>query len=150
MSIMVFDAETKKYITTVDPDEFIEEGYNCELFDSVDLEGDSIAVMMKLQDTLQKRLGLVYNSRYIMDQVLYAEAELQEMLREIKGFKSWKKYDWTEKEALEHKVNAKEEYIDVLHFIINIGNALGFLPSEMKAVFVNKNIVNHTRQDEGY
>ena len=72
------------------------------------------------------------------------------MLRELEGFKAWKTYDWTIEEKQKHLANAKEEFVDVLHFIWNIALALGMDSDEIIRIYADKNTVNHTRQNTGY
>ena len=117
---------------------------------------DALAAMLKLQEIFQGRLGVGQNmdakarTQYIKNHVLYAEAELHEMLRELCFFKEWKTYEWTHEEAEAHREAAKEEFIDVLHFIWNIALALRLTADDIIQIYADKNIVNHLRQDSGY
>lgn len=111
---------------------------------------DPLMVMLVLQDKMAKRLGTEYNSQYTMNHILYTEAEMHEFLREIEGFKAWKTYDWDEEERQKHLDNAKEEFVDMLHFLWNVANSIGFTADEITARFVSKNIINHKRQDLSY
>lgn len=118
---------------------------NCDKDDA-----DTLNSILLLQQMFQMRLGSIFDTQFIMNHALYAEAELQEMLRELEGFKAWKIYDWTDEEREEHLANAKEEWIDVLHFLLNIAIALGMSSDEIFELYVKKNLVNHQRQDNGY
>ena len=111
----------------------------------------ALQAMLDLQWQFQSRLGVLQgDTQYIMNHVLYAEAELHEMLRELEGFKAWKTYDWDEDEQDRHLAAAKEEFIDVLHFIWNIALALSLDSDEIIKIYSDKNITNHLRQDNGY
>ena len=111
----------------------------------------ALQAMLDLQTQFQTRLGVLYgDTQYIMNHILYAEAEMHEMLRELEGFKSWKTYDWSPDEAAEHLAAAKEEFIDMLHFIWNVALALGLDSDEIIQIYADKNITNHLRQDNGY
>ena len=111
----------------------------------------ALQAMLDLQDQFQSRLNIEdKDTTYIMHHVLYAEAELHEMLRELEGFKAWKTYDWSEEEKAQHLHAATEEFIDVLHFIWNIALVLGLDASEIIQIYSDKNITNHLRQDTGY
>ena len=111
----------------------------------------ALQAMLDLQVEFQTRLGVLSgDTQYIMNHVLYAEAELHEMLRECENFKEWKTYDWSPGAQAEHLEAAKEEFIDVLHFIWNIALALGLGADEIIQIYADKNITNHLRQDNGY
>ena len=112
---------------------------------------EALQAMLELQTQFQLRLGVLSgDTQYIMNHILYAEAEMHELLRELEGFKAWKKYDWDEVEKEEHLAAAKEEFIDVLHFIWNVAIALDLTADEIIEIYADKNITNHLRQDNGY
>ena len=114
--------------------------------------------MMDKQLELQERLG--YNidgmdtedrADYIKEFSIHLTQELHELLYEIPFFKKWKIYsNMTEEEINTSWTAAKKEYIDMLHFMLNIGLALGFSAEEMHDMYMAKNKENHKRQDEGY
>lgn len=111
--------------------------------------------MLNLQWLFQARLGQMpvmpeERTQYVMNNMLYTEAEGHEFLREIEGFKSWKTYNWSQDEKDEHYKAALEEFVDMLHFVLNIALAMGFSGDDIYEAYVAKNIVNHKRQDNGY
>lgn len=113
----------------------------------------ALQAMLDLQDQFQRRMydgELPTDTQYIKNHVLYAEAEMHEMLRELQYFKEWKTYEWSEEEIEQHKAAAKEEFVDILHFIWNIALALGLDADEIMRIYADKNITNHLRQDNGY
>lgn len=113
----------------------------------------ALQAMLDLQSQFQRRMyngELPTDTQYIKNHTLYAEAEMHEMLRELQWFKEWKHYDWTDEEILQHHNAAKEEFIDVLHFIWNIALALGLDSDEIIQIYADKNITNHLRQDNNY
>lgn len=111
---------------------------------------DPIQVMLTMQHEMAQRLGSTYSNQYTMNHILYAEAEMHEFLREIEGFKEWKTYDWDEVQRAQHLDNAKEEFVDILHFLWNVANSIGLSAEEITSRFVQKNIINHKRQDYSY
>lgn len=116
---------------------------------------DPLHAMLKLQEQFQTRLGQMPvaeedKAQYVMNNILYAEAEGHEFLREIEGFKSWKTYSWTQEEKDQHQAAALEEFVDMLHFIWNVAIAMGFSSEAIFGAYVEKNLVNHHRQDVGY
>lgn len=117
--------------------------------------GDVLNNLLTLQFNFQARLGQLplkpgEQTQYVMNNMLYTEAEGHEFLREIEGFKSWKTYDWSQDEKDEHYKAALEEFVDMLHFVLNIALAMGFSGDDIYEAYVAKNIVNHKRQDSGY
>lgn len=113
----------------------------------------ALQAMLDLQAQFQRRMyngELPTDTQYIKNHILYAEAEMHEMLRELQYFKEWKTYDWTDEEIEEHRAAAKEEFVDVLHFIWNVALALGLDADEIMQIYADKNITNHLRQDNGY
>lgn len=111
---------------------------------------DPMQVMLTMQEEMAKRLHSTYSSQYTMNHILYAEAEMHEFLREIEGFKEWKSYNWDETQKAHHLDNAKEEFVDILHFLWNVANSIGLTADELTNRFVQKNIINHKRQDYSY
>lgn len=113
--------------------------------------------MMKLQMMFQGRMGRYpaplethARTQQVMNNTLYAEAEMHEFLRELQYFKSWKTYDWDSGARALHYGAALEEFADIMHFIINMALDMGFTAADIYNAFVSKNIVNHQRQDQGY
>lgn len=111
--------------------------------------------MLAMQSALQARLGydvdnmtVEERSKYIQKQAQHMTHELHEMLQELPFFKEWKKYP-DSPEDLEHMLDeARLEWIDVLHFFINITLALDFTGPELFARYASKNAVNHARQQD--
>ena len=138
----------------LDRDEFCEK--HPEVHYLVDItNGNPLQNMLNLQWLFQARLSQMpvmpeERTQYVMNNMLYTEAEGHEFLREIEGFKSWKHYDWSAEEKEEHYKAALEEFVDMLHFVLNIALAMGFSADAIYESYVSKNIVNHRRQDNGY
>lgn len=119
---------------------------------------DKLDTLMHMQSALQDRLGYDLNgmgmrerTQYIKEYMLHAEHELHEMVQELPYFKPWKQSPSTHKEMQRMVDKAKEEYIDVLHFMLNIALALGFTADELYDGYIDKNMLNHRRQEQdGY
>lgn len=122
---------------------------------------DSLKKIFDLQKGLQERLGRMALSReadmkgksnMIIQEIFYLNTELSELMYEM-PFKNWKSYndeelkDWAN---TEHRNNTLEEYIDALHFFINIALVLNFSPEEVFEMYKEKNRINHKRQDRNY
>lgn len=89
-------------------------------------------------------LGKKERSAFIIEYAVHTEHELHEMLQELPYFKSWKKYDVADYEASIGK--ARGEFVDVLHFFLNVAMALGFTPDTLYRAFLDKHDINHARQ----
>lgn len=114
--------------------------------------------MLNAQENLQERLGYDVKemtakeiTAYIKEHSIHLNQEMNEMLYELPWFKPWKDYsNMTLDEEMTAFNKAREEYIDMLHFMLNIGLALGFEEADMHNMYFDKNKENHKRQDDGY
>jgi dimeric dUTPase (all-alpha-NTP-PPase superfamily) len=117
--------------------------------------------LFEKQSILQERLGRLPLARksnmkekcdILKDDIYNVVEELHEMMREL-PHKHWKKYskkfikDWMSEE---HREKTLFEYIDALHFFINIGLILEFSAEEIFEAYIKKNQINHERQNNGY
>jgi len=112
-------------------------------------EMGTFTMMFELQKALQLRihgdaLPAFTPERLPMD-VCSIVAELGEILEAVQHWKDWKQnpadYD------VDH---LRMEYVDLLHFVVNLGLHLGFDAPEIRQEFIRKNQTNHQRQDGGY
>ena len=81
---------------------------------------------------------------FLVDRFVALFTEVGELANATRCFKYW-----SEKEA-EPKERILDEYADVMHFFLSIGNALGFTPEEIEEAYLKKNKINYQRQKEGY
>lgn len=122
---------------------------------------DSFNVMFEKQAVLQERFGRLALSRscnmkvrcdMIKDDIFNLNDELHELMERL-PHKNWKKYNrkvldgWIDEEQ---RTETLFEYIDALHFFLNIGLILEFTPEEIFHYYIAKNLENHRRQEEGY
>ena len=118
-------------------------------------EQDNLQFIMDAQRVFQGRFGQDFTKmddkervNFIKEHGYFIIEELVEMFRECIFHKSWKDYSgWTEEKILEQWEIAKEEYIDVFHFVVNVGLALGLDSSEILRMYKEKNKLNHERQE---
>jgi dimeric dUTPase (all-alpha-NTP-PPase superfamily) len=114
--------------------------------------------MLNKQYELQERLGTDFGAMtareitaFIKEHSIHVNQEMNEMLYELPFFKPWKNYDDMTSDDIDAAfMKAQEEYIDFMHFALNIGLALGFTECMMARMYLDKNKENHRRQDEGY
>jgi dimeric dUTPase (all-alpha-NTP-PPase superfamily) len=114
--------------------------------------------MLQKQKELQERLGYDFGSMtreeitaYIKEFSIHLTQELHEMLYSLPYFKPWKDYSAMTVEEYETSMEeARKEFIDVFHFMLNIALALGMSDKDIYDMYMEKNKENHKRQDEGY
>lgn len=83
---------------------------------------------------------------YIKTQTLHCIDELCEMLHEVKGYKEWKRYDYTDEATnATADVKATEELVDAFHFFMNIALALGISAEYLLAGYAAKQQINEER-----
>jgi len=104
---------------------------------------DKLDIIFKRQEQLQKALGTSYDQGFINIMTMALIDELMESIRET-PWKPWKK------QQIFNKERYKEELVGALHFFINLCLAAGFTPEGLYAAYINKNKINHKRQEDGY
>jgi len=122
---------------------------------------DSLEDMLSKQMEFQAKMGNMKKFRRgnMCDRCDFAKLEMANMgielgeLLERLPHKGWKKYPtksrrgWTSEEQ---RVETLFEYIDALHFFLNIALIFGFSAEEIYFYFLAKNEENFSRQDRGY
>lgn len=114
--------------------------------------------MLQKQKELQERLGYDFGSMtreeitaYIKEFSIHLTQELHETLYSLPYFKPWKDYSAMTIEEYEADMEeARKEFIDMFHFVLNIALALGMSDKDIYDMYMAKNEENHRRQDEGY
>lgn len=81
---------------------------------------------------------------FLRDRLLALFTEVGEFANATRCFKYWSKKGPESRERL------LDEYVDILHFWLSIGNALGFSSEEVEQAYINKNELNYERQRKGY
>lgn len=91
-----------------------------------------------------KNLENIDKRQLISNVILALQVEIAELANELRVFKYWSnKKDYSREKAL-------EEYVDILHFFLSLGNRLGFTPEEIEQAYIAKNRENFNRQNNGY
>lgn len=116
---------------------------------------DKLQELLKTQGDFQVALGYKVSdmtseerTAYIKEYILHFEDEAHEMLRELPHFKPWKKYSTNEEEVNQRLAAARLEWIDALHFFLNVTIALGFSAEELFRMYCDKHNINHERQED--
>lgn len=71
-------------------------------------------------------------------------------------WKSWKKDNLMRRNtkiselSKEDQLEIQYEFIDIMHFVLNMANALGLTATDIFALYYTKNAENFRRQDNGY
>lgn len=115
--------------------------------------------MFEMQLSLQKRLGqdfskmsLEQRTQLIKDNYVYMITEMTELIENL-PFKHWKKYSPEQRQDFtseEQKLETYYEFIDIMHFFMNVGLLLGIDGDTAWRLYATKNAENWARQDRGY
>jgi dimeric dUTPase (all-alpha-NTP-PPase superfamily) len=119
---------------------------------------DSLEILFHYQSKLQERLGTwdkVNASpaalQQFMNQMFLAIAEENIEVMKETAYKNpdfvpfgWKKTQGTDLKKMQM------ELIDMLHFWLNLCIVSGMTPADVLKLYLEKNQINHQRQDEGY
>ncbi len=93
-------------------------------------------------DLYEKMSDPDFRRRWFLNYTLALQQEIAEAIDSTQ-WKWWKKGedDWD---------NIKIELVDMLHFWISMCQVAGMDAQEVKELYLKKNQLNHTRQDQGY
>lgn len=120
---------------------------------------DRLERLLFLQQTLQEdKMGIIFPiespekiASLVKQHYAYMNVEFAEVLQELPYFKEWKDYSaMTPKDLDDAMLKVRKEYVDALHFFLNIGLFIGLDAEEMFSRYCVKNNINRVRQDEGY
>lgn len=116
----------------------------------------TLQLVLDKQKEFQSRFG--YNgmetdvktvSSLIHTHSAFAIEEIYEMLRELPYHKPWRDYsDWNNEKIVEQFGIAREEWIDVFIFVMNVGLFLGFDENLIRKMYLEKLGLNHKRQED--
>lgn len=107
----------------------------------------------KLDNTILAKLSSEYGQSIKPESLFVPRAlslivETAELCNSLKGDPRGPKY-WSSKPA-ESRERQLDEFVDILHFWVSCGIALGFTADEVEEAYKKKNKVNFQRQAEGY
>ena len=115
--------------------------------DLKDLYERQIELQKKIGSRIDLPLTKEEREHWTKENVLAIHAELTELL-DWTNWKSWKKtkVEYTPTRILELQM----EIIDILHFWLNLCIIWGMTPDVIMARYIEKNSINHKRQESGY
>ncbi len=111
---------------------------------------DKMDEIFALQEKLNQRIGVKMaemndddRAQWILNYIRAMQQELAELTDSV-PWKWWAKYQEFDKQ------NAKVEIVDLFHFLISLAQVMGMTSDDVFNAYLEKNKVNHTRQDSGY
>lgn len=115
---------------------------------------DMLDTLLKMQAALQTDyMHYDYSAmteqdrgEYVRNYTLYCIDEFSEMLHEIPFFKLWKKYSDDPEDNRFKWQRARMEFVDALHFFLNVALGLGFTAEELFQMYNAKYQENIQRQ----
>ena len=81
---------------------------------------------------------------FLSDRLLALFTEVGEFANATRCFKYWSV------KGMESRERLLDEYVDILHFYLSIGNTMKFTPLEVENAYMEKNKINYARQRSGY
>ncbi|MGB7956117.1 MAG: dUTPase [Candidatus Nitrosopolaris sp.] len=108
---------------------------------------DALEIIFKLQKELAE---ITTSTRYppVKEEriSLLATAMVHEAI-ELQRLTNWK---WWKKPTKFDQTRAREEVIDLWHFLVQTSIELGMTPNEILDEYLKKNQINKERQEKGY
>ncbi len=111
---------------------------------------DKLENIFDLQEQLNVRIGVDMKdmddeerAKWILNYVRAMQQELAELTDSV-PWKWWANYQAFDKQ------NAKVEIVDLFHFLISLAQVMGMSAEDIHEAYLEKNQVNHDRQETGY
>ncbi|MGJ7034501.1 dUTPase [Anoxybacillus eryuanensis] len=113
-----------------------------------DEEIEKLEAMFNMQQDLDERIIAERNIKKTLDEWVAAitiamESEIDEIRREV----NWK---WWKQEKEIDLDRLQEEIIDLWHFLLSLSRMVGLTPETIFEKYMDKNKINHQRQEQGY
>lgn len=108
---------------------------------------DTLESIFSMQKELASMMDLSRYPSSVEDRISVLSTAMIHEAVELQRLTSWK---WWKKPAPFDKEAAKEELIDIWHFMVQASIELGMTPADMLEEYEKKNIVNRDRQASGY
>ena len=119
---------------------------------------DRLEKIFNLQEALNTRIGLdssgnsdelrgKMSERDKVKWILNYCRAMQQEIAELTDSVPWK---WWARYQKFDEQNARVEVIDLFHFLVSLAQLLGMSAEDVYQAYLEKNKVNHQRQDSGY
>ncbi|MGC2669454.1 MAG: dUTPase [Candidatus Nitrosopolaris sp.] len=108
---------------------------------------DALEIIFKLQKELAQ---ITTSTRYPPvkeERISLLETAMVHEAIELQRLTNWK---WWKKPTKFDQTRAREEVIDLWHFLVQTSIELGMTPNEILDEYMKKNQINKERQEEGY
>ena len=111
---------------------------------------DKLEDIFKLQAALNKRIGVEATGMSQKDQTKWILNYCRAMQQEIAELTDSVPWKWWARYQKFDEQNARVEVVDLFHFLISLAQVLGMSAEDVHRAYLEKNKVNHQRQDSGY
>jgi dimeric dUTPase (all-alpha-NTP-PPase superfamily) len=108
---------------------------------------DSLETVFSMQKELTSMMDLSRYPNSAEGRVSALSTAIIHEAVELQRLTSWK---WWKRPAPFDSAAAKEELIDIWHFVVQASIDLGMTPSDIVEEYSKKNMVNRNRQTSGY
>ncbi len=108
---------------------------------------DSLERIFEMQKSLTEMMDLSRYPESVETRISYLATAITHEAVELQRLTNWK---WWKKPATFDKDSAREELIDIWHFVVQASIELGMTPTEIVEKYREKNEVNKQRQVSGY
>jgi dimeric dUTPase (all-alpha-NTP-PPase superfamily) len=108
---------------------------------------DTLEAIFSMQKELASMMDLSRYPASVEDRVSVLSTAIIHEAVELQRLTSWK---WWKKPARFDSRGAKEELVDIWHFVVQASIELGMSPAEILEEYKKKNKVNRDRQKSGY
>ena len=113
-------------------------------------EKDLLKDLWDRQEELNLRIGVDTPKMTEEEQVKWTLNYCRAMTQEIAELTDSVPWKWWAKYQTFDKQNARVEIVDLFHFLISLAQVMGLSAEDVHRLYVEKNQVNHERQDSGY
>jgi dimeric dUTPase (all-alpha-NTP-PPase superfamily) len=108
---------------------------------------DKLDTIFKLQKNLEKMMNLQRYPKDIQGKISALSTAIIHEAVELQRTTSWK---WWKKSTPFNEAEAREELIDIWHFVVQASLELNMSPEDILKEYQKKNQVNRKRQIDGY
>ncbi|HKU48604.1 MAG TPA: dUTPase [Nitrososphaera sp.] len=108
---------------------------------------DNLASIFEMQKQLAKMMDLSRYPDSLQGRVSALSTAIVHEAIELQRLTDWK---WWKKPVAFDSKAAREELIDIWHFVVQASIELGMEPSDILEEYVKKNKINRERQESGY
>jgi dimeric dUTPase (all-alpha-NTP-PPase superfamily) len=113
-------------------------------------EKDMLKDLWDRQEELNLRIGVDTPKMTEEDQIEWTLNYCRAMTQEIAELTDSVPWKWWAKYQTFDQQNARVEIVDLFHFLISLAQVMGMSAEDVHRLYVEKNKVNHDRQDSGY